>query len=224
MMSISIPRNNRNIEVRIPAGAPHTDGQKSLDYVLQQTNNFCDIILAQGWGEPGDLPPAVDIESTPFYTTAAEKIPFFAPNDDRPEVRQRLTKADRINAIVLIVVQIENRLGVKPFIYCGQAEVLPACAQEAQNDLHFAGTVQFLADCTVVDVFAGENVVALPVAFEIERTNRIHLVQLIRVGDLRFGIGAASQVRRQAYSRNGFPHCVPRPVVSKESMVHPQFM
>jgi hypothetical protein len=107
-------------DVNPEPGVVHTDGQKSLDYVLQQTNNFCDLITAQGWGEPGDLPPAVDIESTTYFTTAAAKVPFFAANDDRPEIWQRLAPADRINAIVLIVVQIENRLGVKPFIYCGQ--------------------------------------------------------------------------------------------------------
>jgi hypothetical protein len=99
-------------------GGPHTDGQKSLDYVLQQTNAFCDEILSAGWGEPGDLPPAVDIESTTFFTTGGTAVPFI--QSDTPEIWQRLLPADRINAIVLIVRQIENRLGVKPFIYCGQ--------------------------------------------------------------------------------------------------------
>jgi len=105
-----------------PTGTPpqHRDGEKSLDYVLQQTNAFCDEILQAGWGEPGDLPPAVDIESTTFFTTAADPVPFFGQGNDTPEIWQRLTQADRINAIVLMVVQIESRLGVKPFIYCGQ--------------------------------------------------------------------------------------------------------
>src|ERR1700691_3829647 len=44
------------------APLPHSDGTKSLDYILAQTNSFCDEILAAGWGEPGDMPPAVDIE------------------------------------------------------------------------------------------------------------------------------------------------------------------
>lgn len=52
---------------------------------------------------------------------------------------------------------------------------------------------------------AGENVEVLPVAFEVQWTDRIHLVQLIRVDDQRSGIGAASQVRRQTDPRNGFP-------------------
>lgn len=45
-----------------------------LDFVLQQANAFCDQILAEGWGEPGDLPPAVDIEHSPFMTAAGDRV------------------------------------------------------------------------------------------------------------------------------------------------------
>jgi hypothetical protein len=39
-----------------------------LGFALQQANEFCDQILAEGWGEPGDLPPGVDIEPSPYLT------------------------------------------------------------------------------------------------------------------------------------------------------------
>lgn len=39
-----------------------------LDFALQQADGFCDQILAAGWGEPGDLPPGVDIEPSPYLT------------------------------------------------------------------------------------------------------------------------------------------------------------
>lgn len=102
-----------------PANAPlpHDDGVRSLDYVLAQTNAFCDEVLSYGWGEPGDMPPAVDVEAVTFFTNAAVPVPFIV--GDTPDVWQRLTQVQRQNAIVLIVVQIERRLGVKPFIYCG---------------------------------------------------------------------------------------------------------
>jgi hypothetical protein len=45
-----------------------------LDLALQQANDFCDQILAQGWGEPGDLPPAVDIEPSVFLTPAGVPV------------------------------------------------------------------------------------------------------------------------------------------------------
>ena len=45
-----------------------------LDFALQQANDFCDQILAQGWGEPGDLPPGVDIEPSVFLTAGGAPV------------------------------------------------------------------------------------------------------------------------------------------------------
>jgi len=39
---------------------------------LAQANQFCDQILAAGWGAPGDLPPAVDIEQTSLMTVGGD--------------------------------------------------------------------------------------------------------------------------------------------------------
>ena len=50
---------------------PLAHGFDPLASALQQANDFCTQILADGWGEPGDLPPAVDIEPMPFATAIA---------------------------------------------------------------------------------------------------------------------------------------------------------
>jgi hypothetical protein len=152
-----------------------------LDYALQQANRFCDQILAQGWGEPGDLPPMVDIERAAYWTANDIKVDsvvvvnatgqpvFVDPNNNRigvirvvagnqvvfdaagnqigqvvvnaagvavgvntvggvrpgrvqrqdTDLWKRLPLADRRNFVVVVLVQIENRLGVKPIVYTG---------------------------------------------------------------------------------------------------------
>lgn len=45
-----------------------------IEFALQQANGFCDQILAQGWGEAGDLPPAIDIEPSVFLTAGGNPV------------------------------------------------------------------------------------------------------------------------------------------------------
>lgn len=103
-----------------------------FDNALTQANAFCDQILAKGWGEPGDLLPMVDIEAAAYHDANgpvlapvldaqgnpvldAQGHPTFADTD----LWKRLTRPQRIDVTVVLLVQIENRLGVKPVIYTG---------------------------------------------------------------------------------------------------------
>lgn len=68
------------------------------------------------------------------------------------------------------------------------AQGFPALAQEVDNGFHLAGTVDFQAHGAIEDVFASENVVTLPLAFQVDGADAVHLMELIRVVNLRSGI------------------------------------
>lgn len=78
-----------------------------------------------------------------------------------------------------------------------QAEGLPALAQEVEHDLRLAGAVDFQAHGTIEGVLADEDVVALPVAFQVDRANAVHLMQLIRFVGLRHRIGRIGHEGRE---------------------------
>src|SRR5574338_229889 len=82
-------------------------------------------------------------------------------------------------------------------------ERLPAIAQKVQNCLHFARTTQFQADGTIKHILADKNIVALLLPFQVNRTDQIHLMQLIGVLCLWRRIHVRRQETCQAHSRQG---------------------
>ncbi len=87
----------------------------------------------------------------------------------------------------------------------GQAKALPALAQEAEDNLHLAGPVDSQANGAIVEVLADEDVVPLPLAFEVDRADAIHLMELVGLVGLGDGIGVVGQVGRQVHTRRGHP-------------------
>lgn len=60
-----------------------------------------------------------------------------------------------------------------------QAQRLPALAQEVENNLRFAGAVEFQANGTLEGIYADEDVVPLPVALQVDRADAVNLMELI---------------------------------------------
>ena len=87
-----------------------------LDFVLQQANGFCDQILAQGWGEPGDLPPAVDIELSPYLTAAGNVVQALFVDAAGRRVFEtpasvQLGAVDVVNGVQVVLDNANNEVG-----------------------------------------------------------------------------------------------------------------
>src|SRR5262245_2004691 len=87
-----------------------------LDFVLQQANAFCDQILAQGWGEPGDLPPAVDIELSPYLTATGDPVNALFVDGQGRRIFERtngeeLGSVDVVGGVQIVVDGAGNQVG-----------------------------------------------------------------------------------------------------------------
>jgi hypothetical protein len=73
------------------------------------------------------------------------------------------------------------------------AERLPALAEEGEGFVHVPGLGQAQADGAIEGILADPDVVALPLALEVERPYQIDLVEFIRLLRLGCRIGLAGQ-------------------------------
>jgi hypothetical protein len=77
-------------------------------------------------------------------------------------------------------------------LHLGQApEVFPTLAQEVEDDFHLARAVDSQANGAIEDILGDEEIVALPFAFEIERADGVHLMELVGLFGRWGGIGRA---------------------------------
>src|SRR5688572_16081849 len=131
------------------------------------------MTLEQAWLEPAievfHAPVAVGLRRWDQYQLGSEAQT--QPNDSRKITCGRSPADDFAG-----VVELD----------AGRAtEALPAFAQEVENGFHLAGTVDSQANRAIVGVFADENIVPLPLTFEINGTDAVYLMKLI--GLVHFG-------------------------------------
>src|SRR5512135_334951 len=88
--------------------------------------------------------------------------------------------------------------GVVELDLLGEAQVLPALAEEPEDLVHAAGTSQPQADGAVEGILAHPDVVAVAAPPEVDRPDEVDLVELVGGPGLRAGVLLARQERGQA--------------------------
>src|SRR3954452_2676646 len=93
--------------------------------------------------------------------------------------------------------------GVVELDLLGDAEILPALAEEPEDLVHAAGIGQAQADGAVEGVLAHPDVVAVAAALEVDRPHEIDLVEFVGDPGLWTGVLLAWQQRSQADAGRG---------------------
>src|SRR5262249_35855769 len=93
--------------------------------------------------------------------------------------------------------------GVVELDLLGEAQVLPALAEEPEDLVHAARAGQAEADGAVEGVLAHPDVVAVAAPLEVDRAHQVDLVEFVGGPGLRAGVLLARQQRGEADPRRG---------------------
>src|SRR5262249_20749305 len=137
------------------------------------------------------LEPAVEV----LHAAVELRLPF--GDEDRPDAEAQ-AEPDHARQVPRRRPPAAQFASVVQLDLFGDAQVLPALAEEPEHLVHAAGVRQAQADGAVEGVLAHPDVIAAPAPFEVDRSHEVHFVELVGGPGLPAGGLLTRQQRSEA--------------------------